>query len=43
MGGYGVAVHDRKALAKAMQDGLAADTFTVIAAEIGHKAYDGRF
>ncbi|MEM7642406.1 MAG: thiamine pyrophosphate-binding protein [Pseudomonadota bacterium] len=41
-GGQGVTVSDRDALRTAMQDALAADTFTVIAAEIDRKAYDGR-
>ncbi len=43
LGGHGVAVETRAALHKAVQDGLAAETFTVIAAKIGPKAYDGRF
>ncbi len=42
MGGNGVTVSDRKALAKAVEDGLAAETFTVISAIIGRQAYDGR-
>jgi acetolactate synthase-1/2/3 large subunit len=43
MGGIGVAVTDRAALRAAVSEGLAADTFTVIAAAIGRRAYDGRF
>jgi acetolactate synthase-1/2/3 large subunit len=42
MGGNGVTVGDRKALAKAVEAGLAADTFTVISAVIGRQTYDGR-
>jgi len=42
MGGNGVAVGDRKALAQAVEAGLAADTFTVISAVIGRQTYDGR-
>ncbi|MEM8823889.1 MAG: thiamine pyrophosphate-dependent enzyme, partial [Pseudomonadota bacterium] len=41
-GGHGVTVSDRAALRMAMEEALAADTFTVIAAEIDRKAYDGR-
>jgi len=43
MGGIGVAVKDRAALSQAVVDGLNAKTFTLIAAHIGPKAYDGRF
>ncbi len=43
LGGHGVAVGGRAALRQAVVDGLAADTFTLIAAHIGPKAYDGRF
>ena len=43
LGGHGVAVQDRAALHQAVSDGLAATTFTVIAAHIGPKAYDGLF
>ncbi len=43
MGGRGVAVRDRAALRDAVVEGLSAKTFTVIAAHIGAKAYDGRF
>ena len=43
LGGRGIKVTDRAALADAVKSGLQADTFTVIAAEIGAKAYDGRF
>ncbi len=42
MGGRGVAVQDRKALGAAVKKGLAADTFTIVAAKIPRKAYDGR-
>ncbi|WP_371154090.1 thiamine pyrophosphate-binding protein [Jannaschia sp. 2305UL9-9] len=41
-GGHGRTVGDRAALRSAMTEALAADTFTVIAAEIDRKAYDGR-
>ncbi|MEM7487653.1 MAG: thiamine pyrophosphate-binding protein [Pseudomonadota bacterium] len=41
-GGHGVTVSDRDALRAAMAEALAADTFTVIAAEIDRKTYDGR-
>ena len=43
LGGNGVAVETRAALNKAVLEGLAAETFTVVAAKIGPKAYDGRF
>ena len=43
MGGRGVAVQDRESLAKAVTDGLAADSFTIVAARIERRAYDGRF
>jgi len=42
MGGYGMTVRDRESLAKALADGLAADSFTIISAVIGRQAYDGR-
>jgi len=42
MGGHGVAVQDRKALGKAVRNGLGAKTFTIVAARIGRGAYDGR-
>ena len=42
MGGNGITVRDRKALAKAVEDGLAAENFTIISAVIGRQAYDGR-
>ena len=42
LGGAGVTVGDRGALAKALKGGLAADGFTIIAAEIEARAYDGR-
>jgi acetolactate synthase-1/2/3 large subunit len=41
-GGNGVTVHDRGALETALNDAMAADTFTVIAAVIEKGAYDGR-
>ncbi|MEM7710966.1 MAG: thiamine pyrophosphate-dependent enzyme, partial [Pseudomonadota bacterium] len=41
-GGHGVTVSDRASLQGAMEDALAAQTFTVIAAEIDRTAYDGR-
>lgn len=41
-GGNGVTVTNRSDLRKALMDGLKADTFTLIAAEIDRKAYDGR-
>ncbi len=43
LGGSGVAVRNRPALAAALEEGLAAEGFTLIAAEIGQQAYDGRF
>ena len=44
LGGNGIAVRDRPALAAALEDGLAAtEGFTLIAAEIGTQTYDGRF
>ena len=43
LGGRGVAVRDRAALAAALEAGFAAEGFTVVAAEIGRQAYDGRF
>jgi acetolactate synthase-1/2/3 large subunit len=42
LGGRGVAVQDRKALGKAVKNGLAADSFTIVAAQIERRAYDGR-
>ncbi len=42
LGGRGLKVRDRKGLAAAVKDALSAKTFTVIAAEVGRKAYDGR-
>lgn len=41
-GGNGVTVTNRSDLRQALTDGLNADTFTLIAAEIDRKAYDGR-
>jgi acetolactate synthase-1/2/3 large subunit len=43
LGGRGVAVRDREALRAALGESLAGDRFTLIAAEIGPRAYDGRF
>jgi acetolactate synthase-1/2/3 large subunit len=43
LGGNGVDVDNRADLARAIRDGLAADTYTVIAAQISPNAYDGRF
>ena len=40
--GRGVAVNDRAALAEAVSAGLKAETFTIVAARIERKAYDGR-
>ena len=42
LGGEGVAVRDRAALARELEAALARDRFTVVAAEIGRRAYDGR-
>ena len=41
-GGAGVTVRDRAGLTAALQDAMAADTFTVIAAQIDKGSYDGR-
>jgi acetolactate synthase-1/2/3 large subunit len=43
LGGNGVVVRDREALRAALSESLAADRFTLIAAEIAPQAYDGRF
>tara|TARA_R110002167_G_scaffold248206_2_gene454206 strand:+ start:74 stop:463 length:390 start_codon:yes stop_codon:yes gene_type:complete len=43
MGGNGVTATSREALMSAIEAGLNADTFTIIACPIGRKAYDGRF
>ena len=43
LGGRGVDVKDRAALRQAVEEGLAAETFTVIAAQIDRGSYDGRF
>jgi len=43
LGGNGIAVDNRRDLARALDEGLAAETFTVIAARIAPRAYDGRF
>jgi acetolactate synthase I/II/III large subunit len=42
-GGAGVAVNEEKALRQAIRTALKQNTFTVIAAEIGERAYDGSF
>lgn len=42
MGGYGVTVRDRDALAGAIRGALAADSFTLIACEIPPSSYDDR-
>jgi acetolactate synthase-1/2/3 large subunit len=42
-GGHGVAVSDSAALAREAQGALARDRFTLIAAEIPRRAYDGAF
>ena len=41
-GGYGHTVHNRAELRAALEEGLKADCFTVIAAEIDRGGYDGR-
>ena len=42
LGGAGEWVRDRDALARALGAALARDTFTLICADIGRNAYDGR-
>ena len=42
LGGEGAAVRDRAALARELETALARDRFTIIAAGIGRRAYDGR-
>lgn len=42
LGGRGVTVDNREALARAMQEALSADTFTMLACTFDRKAYDGR-
>ncbi len=42
LGGEGVRVRDRGALAREMEAALSRDRFTILAAEIGRRAYDGR-
>lgn len=42
MGGIGVDVDNRADLSQAVREGLAADTYTVVAAHIDRTAYDGR-
>ncbi|SEW42250.1 acetolactate synthase-1/2/3 large subunit [Cognatiyoonia koreensis] len=41
-GGHGVTVDNRADLRSALEDGMRADRFTLIAAEIDRKSYDGR-
>jgi acetolactate synthase-1/2/3 large subunit len=43
LGGCGVDVTSRAELGRAVTEGLAAETFTLIAAQIERQAYDGRF
>jgi len=43
LGGHGIDVKTRSELRQAVEDGLAADSFTVIAAHIDRGSYDGRF
>ena len=42
LGGEGASVRDREGLAREIEAALARDRFTIIAAEIGQRAYDGR-
>ena len=42
LGGEGVRVRDRRDLARQMEAALSRETFTIIAAEIGPRSYDGR-
>ena len=42
LGGHGVVVEDREALARECEAALAAERFTVLACRIGRAAYDGR-
>ena len=42
LGGEGVSVRNRAALARELEAALTRDRFTLIAAEIGRRAYDGR-
>lgn len=42
LGGTGVSVHDRAGLEAALETGLAADGFTVIACDLGARPYAGR-
>ncbi len=43
MGGRGVRARDAETVERAVREGLAQDRFTLIAAEIDRKAYDGAF
>ncbi len=43
LGGHGVDVRSRAELRRAVEGGLEAETFTVIAAQIDRGSYDGRF
>ncbi len=42
LGGEGVRVRNRASLARELEAALARDRFTILAAEIGRRAYDGR-
>ena len=42
LGGEGVRVRDRESLDREIEAALSRDRFTIIAAEIGRQAYDGR-
>ncbi len=42
LGGHGVTVRDRPALAAALEQALTADRFTLVACEIAERSYDGR-
>ena len=42
-GGHGVRVTSKTELETALRDAQSADTFTLIAAEIDRRAYDGAF
>ncbi len=43
VGGYGVTVTNRQDLGKAIAEGISADQFTIVAAQIPRTSYDGRF
>ena len=42
LGGEGVRVRDRAGLAREIEAALSRDRFTILAAEIGRRAYDGK-